>query len=129
MSSFVPAFIEVGIQFPFKLIVRIEQLEELQRQFVIYLPAIGRSVCPDIEVLRCVLSDDIDAVRLLRSELRAKASVGIDFKVEIIRCVCDLKEEFKAAVFPYGLKRFGVLGANIFFDRAEMNVERIVRIA
>ena len=76
LSGFVPAFIEVGIQLPFKLIVRIEQLEELQRQFVIYFPAIGRSVCPDIEVLRSVLSDYINAVRLLRSELRAKAQLS-----------------------------------------------------
>ena len=98
LSGFVPAFIEVGIQFPFKLIVRIEKLEELQWQFVIYLPAIGRSLCPDIEILRSILSDYINAVRLLRSELRAKASVGVDFKVKIIRLVNDLKEEFKAVL-------------------------------
>ena len=118
LSGFVPAFIEVGVQLPFKLIVRIEQPEELQRQFVIYLPAIGRSLCPDIEILRSIFSDDINAVRLLRSELRAKASVWVDFKVKIVRFVNDLKEEFKAAVFPYGRKRFGVLCANIFLDRA-----------
>ena len=129
MDGFIPAFIEVGCHFSVKLKVRKEQPEKRQGNLIEYFPAVPCSVPVNIEIFSGIRPYDLDSVRLTWSELDGKASVRVDFEIEIVWRVNDHKEELKAAVFKYRGQRFGVFGANIFFNRTEMDEKRVIGIA
>ena len=80
----------------------------------------------DIKVFLSIFSYDIDTVSLFRSELHAEAPVRIDLKIEIVRRVSDPEEELKTAVFVHRRKRLGILSANVFLGRTEMNKETFI---
>ena len=80
----------------------------------------------DIKVFLRILSYDIDTVSLFRSEPHVKAGVRIDLKIEVVWRVGDFEEEFKTAVFVHRRKRRGILGANVFLCRTEMDIETVV---
>ena len=82
--SFIPAFIHIPPQFAGKAIIRVEQSDHFQWNFVEDLPTIAKLISLDVEVLHCIESGNVDPVCSIRTKLDAQAAVRIDLKIKII---------------------------------------------
>ena len=101
IHCFIPAFIKIRFQISHELIIRIEHLNEFQRDPVKGFPTVRGSVRSDIKIFPRIVSDQIKPVPPFCPKLNTLASVGIGLKIEIVTGPPEFEEKFKTAVLMY----------------------------
>ena len=125
----VAAFIDIGAESTGEGEIRHKQTQERKRDPVEDFPAVLRVLRTDIKQFLHVFPVQGCAVLPPVTEADIQASVRIDFKIEISVFLFRHKEKFQTAVQADRGEGDGIFRTDVFFDRAQMNVEGFRTVA